>query len=284
MAHITRTSMKAKTDHPPSRGACLSSYAHLLAASEKLAEQLIPALPASRGADGPRIGVYAEPGAGYVAATWASWMAGGIAVPLAVSHPPQELQYVLEDAGVSRVRQQQQQQRRRRRRDLSKLLARDCRGGFSVKPTCCPCRHIAVQVLAPSSSHQKLHAACQAAGATLQELPPELLQPQLGSQDNAGSSSRSGSERDSQSMHEQQLPGVSSRSGSSSAGALIVYTSGTTGRPKGALHTHGWVGTSHPDSMCLYYQPLASRDVSMGCLPRSRRPSLYSVRKGCMPL
>ena len=96
----------ARADQPPSPRS-VSSYAHLLEASEKLAGQLSPVLPATRGVDGPRIGVYAEPGAGCVAATWASWMAGGIAVPLAVSHPPQELQYVLEDAGVSRVRQQQ---------------------------------------------------------------------------------------------------------------------------------------------------------------------------------
>jgi malonyl-CoA/methylmalonyl-CoA synthetase len=80
------------------------SYEQLLTASEKLAEQLASSLPAARGTDGPRVGVYAEPGAGYVAATWATWMAGGIAVPLAVSHPSHELQYVLQDAGVSGVR------------------------------------------------------------------------------------------------------------------------------------------------------------------------------------
>lgn len=81
----------------------LCSYEQLLGASDKLASQLSRVLPAATGADGPRIGVYAEPGPGYVAATWASWMAGGIAVPLAVSHPPEELQYVMEDAGISMV-------------------------------------------------------------------------------------------------------------------------------------------------------------------------------------
>jgi len=45
----------------------------------------------------------AAAGAAYVASTWAAWMCGGIAVPLATSHPAQELQYVLEDAGVSAV-------------------------------------------------------------------------------------------------------------------------------------------------------------------------------------
>jgi acyl-CoA synthetase (AMP-forming)/AMP-acid ligase II len=40
----------------------------------------------------------------YVAATYAAWMAGAVAVPLAVSHPPQELDYVIRDAGISAVR------------------------------------------------------------------------------------------------------------------------------------------------------------------------------------
>jgi acyl-CoA synthetase (AMP-forming)/AMP-acid ligase II len=30
-------------------------------------------------------------------------MAGGVAVPLAVSHPPHELDYVIRDAGISAV-------------------------------------------------------------------------------------------------------------------------------------------------------------------------------------
>jgi acyl-CoA synthetase (AMP-forming)/AMP-acid ligase II len=53
--------------------------------------------------DGPRVGIYAEPGMQYAAATWATWMAGGVAVPLAVSHPPHELDYVIRDAGISAV-------------------------------------------------------------------------------------------------------------------------------------------------------------------------------------
>ena len=43
------------------------------------------------------------PGAEYLAGTLAIWRAGGIVVPLATSHPPRELTYVLEDAGISAV-------------------------------------------------------------------------------------------------------------------------------------------------------------------------------------
>ncbi|KAF8067359.1 Acsf3 [Scenedesmus sp. PABB004] len=82
------------------------SYGQLLAGSEALAAQLgglLPPAAARRGADGPRVGIWAAPGPHYVAATWATWMAGGIAVPLAVSHPPAELDYVLRDAGCAAV-------------------------------------------------------------------------------------------------------------------------------------------------------------------------------------
>ncbi len=51
----------------------------------------------------PRIGLYAAPGAEYVAGTFAIWQAGGIVVPLATSHPKKELEYVIQDAGISAV-------------------------------------------------------------------------------------------------------------------------------------------------------------------------------------
>lgn len=98
----------AHLSHYPPRCHCSSvcSYGDLLAGSEKVLAQVAASLPPSNkgAADGPRVGVYAEPGPGYVAVTWATWMAGGIAVPLAVTHPLQELQYVMEDAGVCTVR------------------------------------------------------------------------------------------------------------------------------------------------------------------------------------
>ena len=34
----------------------------------------------------------------YVVTQWATWMAGGIAVPLCTTHPPNELKYFVEDA------------------------------------------------------------------------------------------------------------------------------------------------------------------------------------------
>jgi acyl-CoA synthetase (AMP-forming)/AMP-acid ligase II len=54
-------------------------------------------------AAGARVGVMAPPGPEYVAAMWSAWLTGSVAVPLALSHPPAELSYVLRDAGITVV-------------------------------------------------------------------------------------------------------------------------------------------------------------------------------------
>ncbi len=48
-----------------------------------------------------RVAFLVPPGAAWVATQWATWRAGGIAVPLALSHPPAELAYVVDDAEAS---------------------------------------------------------------------------------------------------------------------------------------------------------------------------------------
>ena len=50
-----------------------------------------------------RVAFLAPPGFHYVAIQWGIWRAGGIAVPLAVSHPPAELAYVILDADAETV-------------------------------------------------------------------------------------------------------------------------------------------------------------------------------------
>jgi acyl-CoA synthetase (AMP-forming)/AMP-acid ligase II len=92
-------------EQPSSRSRAHRRYGDLLDSSERLAAQIAPRLPPRPpGAEhGPRIGVYAEPGFAYAASTWAAWITGGVAVPIAVSHPPAEIDYVIRDAGVSLV-------------------------------------------------------------------------------------------------------------------------------------------------------------------------------------
>ena len=48
-----------------------------------------------------RVAFMVEPGFDYVKVQWAIWLAGGVAVPLCLSHPIPSLQYVMEDTGAS---------------------------------------------------------------------------------------------------------------------------------------------------------------------------------------
>ncbi len=50
-----------------------------------------------------RVAYLIPPGFDHVAVQWGIWRAGGIAVPLATSHPPAELEYVIADSGASIV-------------------------------------------------------------------------------------------------------------------------------------------------------------------------------------
>src|SRR2546423_6844298 len=68
------------------------SYRDLLDASARVAGCLLEGrgdLGETRGA------VLASPGFGYVATPWGVWRAGGVGVPLANSHPPPELHYLI---------------------------------------------------------------------------------------------------------------------------------------------------------------------------------------------
>ncbi|HEY0020750.1 MAG TPA: acyl-CoA synthetase [Longimicrobium sp.] len=76
------------------------TYAELLDASARVAAALLAGGDDLREA---RVAFLAPPGWDYVAVQWGVWRAGGIAVPLAVSHPPAELEYVVQDADAEIV-------------------------------------------------------------------------------------------------------------------------------------------------------------------------------------
>jgi len=76
------------------------TYRELLDASARVAARLL----GDRGdLAEERVALLAPGGFSYVAAQWGVWRAGGVAVPLATSHPPAELEYVLRDAEASAV-------------------------------------------------------------------------------------------------------------------------------------------------------------------------------------
>ena len=76
------------------------SYADLDRASRSVAGAL---LGAGEDLQEARVAFLIPPGFEYAAVQRGIWRAGGIAVPLAVSHPPPELEYVIRDAGAQFV-------------------------------------------------------------------------------------------------------------------------------------------------------------------------------------
>ena len=168
------------------------TYDALLRSSGILATRL---LAGRDDLQGERVCVLVPPGWHHVAAQWGVWRAGGVAVPMAVSHPPAELAYLLDDAEPEAV---------------------------VAHP------ELAERVLAPAGERgiPVLRTPALLRGG------PEAALPELGP----------------------ERP------------AMILYTSGTTGRPKGVVLSHGnlqaqvesltrawaWV----PDDQILLHLPL----------------------------
>jgi malonyl-CoA/methylmalonyl-CoA synthetase len=76
------------------------SYVELDAASQRVAGRLLDGRDDLVGA---RVAFLVPAGARYAAIQWGIWRAGGIAVPLATSHPPAELDYAIRDSGAEVV-------------------------------------------------------------------------------------------------------------------------------------------------------------------------------------
>ncbi|KAI1904169.1 hypothetical protein AGOR_G00002920 [Albula goreensis] len=78
------------------------SYRKLYDSSLALAVRIQEALGCSSGdLQGQRVSFLCANDASYVVAQWASWMCGGVAVPLYRKHPPSELEYIITDSQSS---------------------------------------------------------------------------------------------------------------------------------------------------------------------------------------
>ncbi len=76
------------------------TYADLLDAADRISGWLLSGAPDLAEA---RVAFLVAPGFDHVGTQWGIWRAGGIAVPVALSHPAREVEYTLDDAQVAIV-------------------------------------------------------------------------------------------------------------------------------------------------------------------------------------
>jgi len=191
-------------------GSC--TYAELLAGAERLGASL---LAEARDLAEARVLLLTPPTHAFVVGQWATWLAGGVSVPLSPAQPPAEWRYVAGDARATHA-----------------VVAPEFADAFAPVA-----REFGLRVLAPVAPHDPFDT-----GNGFASHPPAW--PAL--------------TRDRR--------------------ALMLYTSGTTNRPKGVVLTHG---TLEAEMTCLVEAwAWTAADCILHVLPLNHTHGLVNIL-GC---
>ncbi len=180
------------------------TYDQLCAAAAAVAARL---LDGRSDLDEARVGFLVTPGFEYVAVQWGIWLAGGIAVPLPLSHPPAELAYLIQDSEAS-------------------IVVADAENQAAIEPLA-------------NSAGARFYTSANLTNLTnpRTDEPTNLTNP----------------------------TNFTNPTNPTNRPALIVYTSGTTGRPKGVVTTHANL-TAQIESLVTAWEWTAS-DRTLLVLP-----------------